>query len=147
MYIWSGVVGFSFLFGDSSLTLPTFYSPVALSAGAAEVMFWFAVLVPVSPDWPQDIITILWPNPPPPHPTHPTQTPWPSSLPPPHPMTAGLAAAAHCWSNFSWAVPATVSFIALICSFLFVCSWGLKIWMKKWVCLGFFFHSAILLCA
>lgn len=37
---------------------------LCLCTGAAEVMFWFAVLVPVSLDWPQDVVTILWPHPP-----------------------------------------------------------------------------------
>lgn len=37
---------------------------LCLSAGASEVKFWFAVVVPVFPDWPQHKVTVLWPHPP-----------------------------------------------------------------------------------
>lgn len=98
---------------------------LCLSAGAAEVMFWFAILAPVSLDWPQDIITILWPHPPPHPPKKNKKQPQPTHIycvppsPPPHDSWPGC-----CCSLLIQ--PATVSFIALICSFLSMCGQGAR---------------------
>lgn len=74
---------------------------LCLSAGAAEVIFWFAVLVPLSPHWPQDIVTILWP-----HPPTLSHDSWPGCC-------------CSLLNQLSWAVPpSTLSLITLIQSFL-----------------------------
>lgn len=105
---------------------------LCLCAGAAEVMLWFAVLTPISLDRPQDVVTILWPHTPHPHP--PSQNTAPSD-----PMTAGLAAAAHCSSDCIHALYLhTLAFITLIHTWLRNDVWMINmiyIWMS--VCLDF----------
>lgn len=72
---------------------------LCLSSGAAEVMFWFKVLLPVFLNWPQDVVSILWPHPPPPPP--PPPSPCAHIVPLlHHSMTAPLAAA-HCRPSLS----------------------------------------------
>lgn len=108
---------------------------LCLCAGAAEVMLWFAVLTPISLDRPQDVVTILWPhNPPPPTLTHHHKNTAPSD-----PMTAGLAAAAHCSSDCIHALYLhTLASITLIHMWLRNAVWMINmiyIWMS--VCLDF----------
>lgn len=118
VYIWSG--GFSFLsLGTVWLTLPTFYSPVALSkCRSSRGNFLVLQSWSQSPQTGLRILSLssgLTPLP------QNTVPPAPPSSPPSHPMTAGLAATAHCcWSNFSWAAPPlhppthTLSLISII---------------------------------
>lgn len=112
--VWSEAVGWLFFFLLENVWLTCLHFTalwLCLSAGAAEVIFYFAVLRLISSGWPQDALTVLWPHSPPPH----TSLPYHKHCTPLRlPMPADLAAAL-CWSSISWAAPSTESFISCIC--------------------------------